>query len=80
MSGQLAALESERSMAPAPQRSPAGGSPAGGGGMEQHEMLAMLEQTQPMVRRLEGAMGAESVKLGVAPTAATWSLHSAVAK
>ena len=58
MSGQLAALESERSMAPAPQRSPAGGSPAGGGGMEQHEMLAMLEQTQPMVRRLEGAMGA----------------------
>ena len=56
MSGQLAALESERSMAP--ERSPAGGSPAGGGGMEQHEMLAMLEQTQPMVRRLEGAMGA----------------------
>ena len=58
MSGQLAALESERSMAPAPQRSPAGGSPAGGGGISQHEMLAMLEQTQPMVRRLEGAMGA----------------------
>jgi len=26
--------------------------------MEQHEMLEMLEQTQPMVRRLEGAMGA----------------------
>ena len=59
MSGQLAALESERSMAPAPQRSPAGGSPAGGG-MEQTEMLAMLEQTQPMVRRLEGAMNASS--------------------
>ena len=59
MSGQLAALESERSMAPAPQRSPAGGSPAGGG-MEQHEMLALLEQTQPMVRRLEGAMNASS--------------------
>ena len=29
---------------------------------------------------VEGAMGAESVKLGVAPTAATWSMHSAVAK